>query len=157
MCFSKWNVNMFKNDRFWTKKYVSLWTLTGPTSSNFSCHFFYFFRSSTSCRLKINQICKGFLTFYTGWTFCRKFGVLTENYPYKFSPTFYKECFEKWAWFGVFSMQKYTNWVYLMENNRLHEITYNFFQKFTLLSWKTYWKIGWTDFSFLSNFLKVKM
>jgi hypothetical protein len=41
--------------------------------------FFYFDRSSTSCRLKIHQICQGFLTFYSGWTFGRKFGVLTEN------------------------------------------------------------------------------
>jgi hypothetical protein len=43
---------------------------------------FVLFRSSTSCRLKIHQICKGFHTFYTELTFSRKFGVLTENCPY---------------------------------------------------------------------------
>jgi hypothetical protein len=78
ICFCKLKVKMFKNDRFWTKKHVSLWALTGPTSSNFSCHFYIFFRKSTSYRLKIHQICQGFLIFYTGW----KFGVLTENCPY---------------------------------------------------------------------------
>jgi hypothetical protein len=42
--------------------------------------FFYFLRSSTSCRLKIHQICKGFPTFSNGWT---GVGVLTENRPYR--------------------------------------------------------------------------
>jgi hypothetical protein len=44
--------------------------------------FFNFFRSSTSFRLNIHQISQDFLTFYTGWTSSRKFGVLTENCLY---------------------------------------------------------------------------
>jgi hypothetical protein len=53
-----------QNHRFWTKKHVSLWGLFGSTSSIFSCHFLIF---------------QGIPT-YTGWTFSRKFGVLTENW-----------------------------------------------------------------------------
>jgi hypothetical protein len=43
--------------------------------------FFNCFHSSTSFRLKIRQICKGFPTFHNGWT---EVGVLTENCPYSF-------------------------------------------------------------------------
>jgi hypothetical protein len=78
MCFSKWKVNMFKNDRFWTKKHVSLLALTGPTSSNFSSYFYIFsFKYILLTKNKPNL--PRFSHFLYWVNFCWKFGVLTEN------------------------------------------------------------------------------
>jgi hypothetical protein len=76
MCFSKWKVRMFQNDIFWTKNTCHF--EDSPDHLNRIFHVFFNFFSFKYI-FSLLQICLGFLVFYTGWTFSRKFRVMAEN------------------------------------------------------------------------------
>jgi hypothetical protein len=80
--FSSEKWKLYKMTDFGPKTRVTL--RTHRTNFIVFLLFFYFFRWSTSYRLKIHQICQGFLTFNTRWTFGRKFCVDGELNIYMF-------------------------------------------------------------------------
>jgi hypothetical protein len=78
MCFPNEKWICLKMTNFGPKTCVTL--STHRTNFNeFFLPFLYFFRSRTSCRLKMHQICQCFITFYTGWTFSRKLSQLNRS------------------------------------------------------------------------------